>query len=155
MDIFSHWATNKRNDFFTHRNKKERQKNFYKARKTGIDTDTVLMYDIPTQKFESRPIAKIYGVVNMYRDQRNTENVDHLEQSLSQLESDAAQSIRNIHTALVESHQPEVRMKRRELEKIRKFIYLMHYRRVSLVDTYFDENDPDNRPMRDYMKHFS
>ena len=112
------------------------------------------MYDIPTQKFESRPLAKVYGVVNMYRDQRNIENVDHLEQSLARLERDASTSIRNIHNAL-ESHQPEIRMKRRELEGIRKFIYLMHYRRASLVSTYFDEDDPDNRSIRDYMKNFS
>lgn len=118
-----------------------------------MDTDTVLVYDILTQKFESGPISKVYGVVNMYRDQRNTGNVDHLEQSLSRLENNAAKTIRNIHSAL-ESHQPVIRMKRRELEGIRKFMYLMHYRRVSLVSTYFDENDPDNRSFRDYMKHF-
>ena len=135
------------------RNKKERQKNFHKARRTGIDTDTVLMYDIPSQKFESRPIAKVYGVVNMYRDQRNIDNVDHLEQSLARLEADAARTIRKIHTA-VEFRKPEIQMKRRELEAIRKFTYLMHYRRTSLVSTYFDENDPDNRPLRDYFKAF-
>ena len=112
------------------------------------------MYDIPTQKFESRPIGKVYGVINMYRDYRNTKNVDHIEESLSRLENDAAKIIRNIHTA-IESRQPEIRMKRRELEVIRKFTYLMHYRRTSLVSSYFDENDPDNRSMRDYMRKFS
>src|ERR1700678_2075664 len=102
------------------------------------------MYDIATQTFESRPIAKVYGVVNMYRDNRNSENANHLEQGLSRIEDDAARTMQNIHTALQYS-QSEIRLKRRELEVIRKFTYLMHYRRASLVSTYFDEEDPDNR----------
>ncbi len=132
------------------RNRKERQKNFYKARKTGVDNDTILVYDISTQTFESRPIAKAYGVINMYRDDRNAKNVHHLEQGLSQLENDAARVIRNIHTA-VGLGKNEIRMKRRELETIRKFVYIMHYRRTSLLSSYFDENDPDNRSLKDYL----
>ncbi|KAF8956861.1 hypothetical protein BDZ97DRAFT_1925028 [Flammula alnicola] len=65
------------------RNKKERQKNFHKARKTGIDKDTILVYDIPNQTFEPQPVGKVHGIINMYRDHRNTQNVDHLEQGLS------------------------------------------------------------------------
>jgi hypothetical protein len=45
-------------------------------------------------------------------------------------------------------------VKRKELETIRKFIYLMHYRRVSLLSSYFDENDPDNAPLKDYVQNF-
>ena len=45
-------------------------------------------------------------------------------------------------------------MKRKELEVIRKFIYLMHYRRTCFVSSYFDEDDPENMPIRDYMKNF-
>ena len=111
------------------------------------------MYDLATQTLEPRPLAKVYGDVNMYRDDRNTDNVDHLEQGLSRLENDAARTIRNIHSA-IESHQQRIRMKRKELETIRKFTYLMHYRRTSFVSSYFDENDPENFPLRDYMKNF-
>lgn len=111
------------------------------------------MYDITTQTLEPRPIAKVYGDINLYRDDRNAENVDHLEQGLSRLENDAARTIRNIHSA-IESRQQKIMMKRKELEAIRKFIYLMHYRRTSFVSSYFDENDPENMPLRDYMKNF-
>jgi hypothetical protein len=55
------------------RNRKERQKNFNKARKTGVDKDTILMYDVTTQTLEPRPIAKVYGDTNLYRDDRNAE----------------------------------------------------------------------------------
>ncbi|CAA7266199.1 unnamed protein product [Cyclocybe aegerita] len=110
-----------------------------------------MMYDVMTQTLEPRPIGKVYGIVNMYRDGRNADNVDHLEQGLARLENDAARTIRNIHSA-IEARQQEIRMKRRELEAIRKFTYLMHYRRTSLVSSYFDENDPDNKPIRDYLK---
>ena len=111
------------------------------------------MYDITTQTLEPRPIAKVYGDVNMYRDDRKVDNVDHLEQGLSRLENDAARTIKNIHSA-IESHQQNIRMKRKELEVIRKFIYLMHYRRTCFVSSYFDEDDPENMPIRDYMKNF-
>ncbi|KIM47161.1 hypothetical protein M413DRAFT_422925 [Hebeloma cylindrosporum] len=135
------------------RNRKERQKNFHKMRRTGVDTDTILMYDVTTQTLESRPIAKVYGDVNLYRDDRNADNVDHLEQGLSRLENDAARTIRNIHYA-IESHQQKIVMKRKELEAIRKFTYLMHYRRTCFVSSYFDENDPENMPLRDWAKNF-
>ena len=135
------------------RNRKERQKNFNKARRTGVDKDTILMYDITTQTLEPRPIAKVYGDTNLYRDDRNAENVDHLEQGLSRLENDAARTIRNIHFAIESRHQ-KIPMKRKELEAIRKFTYLMHYRRTSFVSSYFDENDPENMPLRDYLKNF-
>ena len=135
------------------RNKKERQKIFRKARRTGVDSDTIVMYDVSTQSLEPRPIAKVYGDVNMYRDDRKVDNVDHLEQGLSRLENDAARTIKNIHSA-IESHQHSIRMKRKELEVIRKFIYLMHYRRTCFVSSYFDEDDPENKAIRDYMKNF-
>ncbi|KAF8959794.1 hypothetical protein BDZ97DRAFT_1704752 [Flammula alnicola] len=132
------------------RNKKERQKNFHKARKTGVDKDTILVYDIQAQKFEPRPIGKVHGIINLYRDQRNTQNVDHLEQGLSRLENDAARVIHRIHMA-TDAHNTVVTMKRKELETVRKFIYIMHYRQTHLVPSYFDGNDPENGPLRDYL----
>jgi hypothetical protein len=111
------------------------------------------MYDVTTQALEPRPISKVYGDVNLYRDDRNADNIDHLEQGLSRLENDAARIIRNIHSA-IESCQQKIMMKRKELEAIRKFTYLMHYRRTCFVSSYFDENDPESRTLRDYLKNF-
>jgi hypothetical protein len=111
------------------------------------------MYNVATQKLEPRPIAKAYGIVNMYRDDRNPENIDHLEQGLARLENGAAQSILHIHAAL-KAGRRQISMKRKELETIRKFVYLMHYRRVSLLSSYFDENDPQNAPLKDYFRSF-
>jgi hypothetical protein len=153
LQYVSSWVDNKRPTQLFYRNKKERQKNFRKARRTGVDTDTILMYDVATQTLEPRPIAKVYGDVNMYRDDRKVDNVDHLEQGLARLENDAARTIQNIHVA-IESHQRNIRMKRKELEAIRKFTYLMHYRQTCFVSSYFDEDDPENMPIRDYMKNF-
>ncbi|KAF5309372.1 hypothetical protein D9619_012307 [Psilocybe cf. subviscida] len=135
------------------RSKKQRQKDYHKARKTGVDQDVITVFDSGTQLLEQRPLAKEYGVINMYRDQRNPENVDHLEEALSKLENSAAKSIKGIHTA-IEGGKGEVKMLRKELEVIRKFVYIMHYRRTSLVPSYFDENDPDNSTMRDFYKAF-
>ncbi|KAF8968083.1 hypothetical protein BDZ97DRAFT_1655377, partial [Flammula alnicola] len=121
------------------------------ARKSGIDKDTILVYDIPNQTFEPQPVGKVHGIVNMYRDHRNTQNVDHLEQGLSRLENDAARVIRSIHQA-IDAKRDVVTMKRKELVTVRKFIYLMHYRRTSLIPSYFDENDPESGPLREYYK---
>lgn len=89
----------------------------------------------------------------MYRDDRNPQQVDHLEQGIARVENDAAKSISRIHTA-IEAGLPRITMKRRELESIRKFLYLMHYRRVSLLSSYFDENDPENASLKDYLQNF-
>ena len=86
----------------------------------------------------------------MYRDDRKVDKVDHLEQGLSRLENDAARIIQNIHS-VIESHQQNMRMKRKELEVIRKFTYLMHYRRTRFVSSCFDEDDPENMSIRDYI----
>ena len=86
----------------------------------------------------------------MYRDDRKVDNFDHLEQGLSRLENDAARIIQNIHSA-IESHQQNMRMKRKELEVIRKFTYPMHYRRTCFVSSCFDEDDPENMSIRDYI----
>lgn len=111
------------------------------------------MYNIATQTLEQRPVAKVYGIVNMYRDYHNSGDEDHLEQGLARLEGAAAKTILHFHDE-IKAGRHQLTMTRRELETIRKFVYLMHYRRVSLLSSYFDENDPDNAPLKDYMPNF-
>ena len=109
------------------------------------------MYDLETQTFlPDASIGRAFGVTNLYRDSSHVENVDHLEKALSVLEGNAAKAIKKIIKA-AEMNNPAFMTTRRELETIRKFIYVQHYRRVGLLSSYFDENDPDMACMREFM----
>ena len=109
------------------------------------------MYDLETQTFRpDASIGRAFGVTNLYRDSSHAENVDHLEKALSVLEGNAAKAIKKIIKA-AETNSPAFMTTRRELETIRKFIYVQHYRRVGLLSSYFDENDPDMASMREFM----
>ncbi|KAF5309394.1 hypothetical protein D9619_012311 [Psilocybe cf. subviscida] len=134
------------------RSKKRRQKDYRKAKRTGVDQDMITVFDSKTQVLEQRPLAKEYGVVNMYRDQRNPGNMNHLEEALSKLENSAAKLIKDMHSAVAEGKK--IKMKRKELEVIRKFVYILHYRRVSLRPSYFDGNDPDNASIKEFFESF-
>jgi len=99
---------------------------------------------------ELRSIGQVYGVRNLYRDCKNTDNVNAAERKLSVLEHKAAMVISDLHAAL---HTGKFSVKRRPLEDLRKFLYIMHYRSSRLADVYFDENHPENAPMRPWIIH--
>ncbi|KAF5318540.1 hypothetical protein D9619_010850 [Psilocybe cf. subviscida] len=131
------------------RSKKQGQKDYFESHKTGFSNDTVAVYDLKTQVLEQRPIPRTYGVINLHRDEQNPANVNHLEEALSRLENSAAKSIREIQEA-VNGGRVELKMSCKELETIRKFLYVMHYCRMSQIPSCFDEKDPDNMVMQDF-----
>lgn len=129
------------------RPKAERQRLF---RRTGIDPEYVYYWDVAKNTLELRSIGQVYGVRNLYQDCKNTDNVNAAERKLSVLEHKAAMVISDLHAALPTGR---FSVKRRPLEDLRKFLYVMHYRSSRLVDVYFDENHPDNVPMRPWIIH--
>ncbi len=82
-----------------------------------------------------RSIGKIYGKKNLYRDASNLSNVNEVEEKLSLLEREAALIIANLHSELP---RRKITLKRRDLDILRKFMFVMHYRNVG--STYFDPN---------------
>lgn len=130
------------------RSKKERRKQF---RKTRAADENVRFYDIPAQALDIRPIARVYGVTDLYKDIRNPENVFAVEEKLSVLESGAAQVIAGLHDAL---HKGTLSIKRKAVDTLRKFMFLMHYRNQALSGTYFQHDHPDNLWSRDWISNY-
>ncbi|KAI6169771.1 hypothetical protein EDD17DRAFT_1463334, partial [Pisolithus thermaeus] len=116
------------------RSKAERRRFF---RKTGVDPEYVHYWDVAQGTLDVRPIGQVFGTQNLYRDCKNTENVNAIEQKLSMLEGRAAAVIGNLHTALPTN---KFSVKRRQLEDLRKFLFIMQYRNVAIKDSYFDED---------------
>ncbi|KAG1821499.1 hypothetical protein EV424DRAFT_1400323 [Suillus variegatus] len=130
------------------RSKTERQQEF---RRTGVDPEYVHYYDIATGSLDIRPIGKVYGVPNVYQDVRDTQNINKVEEKLADLERHAASIIMDLHEALP---QGTFTLKRRSLELLRKFLFIMHYRNVSYSGTYFQADHPENAGGRQWIESF-
>jgi len=115
-------------------------------KKTGVDPCTVKFYDVGDETLSTRSIGKVYGVTNLYRDARNIEDVNEIEKKLSSLESAAATIIRNLHNGLSDSDisNATFSISREETETLRKFLFIMHFRKERLATSVFDPEHPDN-----------
>lgn len=131
------------------RTKRQRTLSFRKAQKTGVDVESIFFYDVTTEALQMRPVAKVYGRTNLYRDVKDLSDVNHLEAKFSRLENDASLVIRSIHSS-IPSHK--FTMTRKELALLRKFIFLMHYRNDAVSHTYFQEDHPENAPFCDWIR---
>ncbi|KAK0495822.1 hypothetical protein EDD18DRAFT_1167537 [Armillaria luteobubalina] len=107
-------------------------------RRSGADPDQVLYYDVASGSLDERSVGKIYGKKNLYRDASNLSNVNEVEEKLSLLERDAALIIAALHSELP---RRTVTLKRRDVDILRKFMFVSHYRIAG--STYFD---PDLSP---------
>ncbi|GLB45337.1 putative protein of unknown function (DUF4238) [Lyophyllum shimeji] len=128
------------------KSRRERNKEYRKFR--FVD-ERVWFYDIEHGTLEPRLIAGVYGVTNLYRDVRNASDVDEVEKKLSVLEEKAAQILQSIHRSIdVNNAEPTLSIVREDLEKFRKFLFLMHYRNEALSLSYFSPTHPENSPIR-------
>ncbi|KAK0225438.1 hypothetical protein IW262DRAFT_1266129 [Armillaria fumosa] len=116
------------------KSKAERLKEY---RQTGVDPDHVFYYDLASGSLDVRSIGTIYGLKNLYRDVSNPSNVNELEEKLSVLERDAAGIIDGLHSCLVDGRAI---LKRHDLERLRKFLFIMHYRNCGR--SYFNPDHP-------------
>ncbi|SJL11237.1 uncharacterized protein ARMOST_14640 [Armillaria ostoyae] len=118
--------------------RKTRAERTKEYRRTGVDPEYVLYYDLASGSLDIRPIGDVYGVMNLYRDASNPSNVNELEEKLSILERDASVVIGTLHSDLASGKST---LKRLDVERLRKFLYVMHYR--NLGGSYFDPDHPD------------
>ncbi|KAF4610670.1 hypothetical protein D9613_007315 [Agrocybe pediades] len=100
---------------------------------------------------ENRPIAKIFGRTNLYRDPRNPLDADHPEHEFSMLEQRASDILRRLTNS---ASSQKFALSRQELATLRKFIFLMHFRNDAISSTYFKETDPANAPLADWISHY-
>ncbi|KAK0213249.1 hypothetical protein DFS33DRAFT_1269862 [Desarmillaria ectypa] len=114
--------------------KEEREKEY---RRTGVDPEYVLYYDLASGSLDVRPIGSVYGLKNLYRDASNPSNANELERKLSVLESGASVVIEKLHANLASG---KATLERHNVERLRKFLFVMHYR--NLGGSYFDPDHP-------------
>jgi len=70
--------------------------------------------------------------------------VNEIEEKLAVLEKDASKVIADLHDALARG---TFDLKRRSVDRLRKFLFVMHYRHSMLSDTYFGD-EPCTREWR-------
>ncbi|RXW18822.1 hypothetical protein EST38_g7021 [Candolleomyces aberdarensis] len=131
--------------------KEQRQRGARKPRKNGqSDSETVLAFNMRSRLIESVPIATAFGVMNFYQDVSNQEDLERL----SELEGEAARVIRELHIAAGrQSSNQTFTLPRSDLQLLRKFIFLMHYRSSAPERTYYQENHPRNALIRHWIRH--
>ncbi|KIP09183.1 hypothetical protein PHLGIDRAFT_103165 [Phlebiopsis gigantea 11061_1 CR5-6] len=113
-----------------------------RKRRRQIPQDYLYYYNIDTREVELRAIATVYGSTNLYKDEHNTNDVMELEKKLSLLENKAARVISNIHKTIGASST--VKLRRGEVEDLRRFLFIMHYRGEVVSHNYFKEDHPEN-----------
>ncbi|KAG7446693.1 uncharacterized protein BT62DRAFT_894361, partial [Guyanagaster necrorhizus] len=127
--------------------KTERQKEW---RRTHVDPDHVLYYDLASGSLDVRSIGSIYGLKNLYKDASNPSNANELEEKLSFLEQDASVVINDLHSNLASGNAT---LKRRDVERLRKFMFVMHYRNQG--GSYFDADHPRGGPtIRQWLERY-
>ncbi|KAJ3554457.1 hypothetical protein NP233_g12418 [Leucocoprinus birnbaumii] len=128
--------------------KKQRSRDYLKSRK-GIETELLHVYDLSTRSLRSLPVSKAFGEVNLYADSSNTVNLNHVEKKLALLENQAAQTVADIRGAMPRG---TFSLTRCSLEVLRKFVFVMHYRKPDVQASYFDETKEEN--MKDWVKRY-
>ncbi|KAI5120003.1 hypothetical protein M0805_008464 [Coniferiporia weirii] len=129
--------------------RKKKAQRIKEYRRTGVDPDEILVYDMATKTLGLRSVGSVFGVQNLYRDIRDTQDVNALEHKLSILENKAAIIIKRLHEDLCKG---ESSLTRGELEDFRKFLFLMHYRNAALSHSYFEPTHPGNANSRNHIE---
>ncbi|KAF8586525.1 hypothetical protein K439DRAFT_1386994 [Ramaria rubella] len=125
-----------------------------KQSKKGSVNEEVRFYSIADGTLSARPIGTVYGVQDLYRDVRNMQDANELEKKLSVLEYAAARVIQDIHRTIDDADPGTFTCSREDLEKLRKFLFIMHYRNDALSLSYFQADHPENAPIRERIQKF-
>ena len=108
---------------------------------SGVHPEYIHYWDAANDTLDLRSTTQVYSVQNLYRDCKNTENVNVVEEKLAALERKAADVTKELLEALPTD---KFSVKRRSLEDLLKFLFIIRYRLAVLKDNCFDENLPDN-----------
>ncbi|CAG8457637.1 11959_t:CDS:1 [Diversispora eburnea] len=110
-------------------------KKFWKKRREEL----LQTYDRIVDELEFSLISKTYGCKNMYKD-FNHEDAENVEKKLAKLEGQSSKVIRDIIE--VSEREIHITLLRKDLEDLRKFLFIMNYRnpyrRIQYTDKIFD-----------------
>ncbi|KAF5359240.1 hypothetical protein D9756_003522 [Leucocoprinus leucothites] len=128
---------------------KQRSKDNWKAKKKGIETELINVYDLSAKTLQSLSISKSFGEINLYTDLANAVNFQHVEEKLSRLENEASQAVAAIHAA---TSRGSFTLTRHELGVLRKFVFIMHFRKPTIQAAYFGENR--EKSLEDWIRRY-
>jgi hypothetical protein len=139
----------------TTKQKRKRKKNKGQNRpRNGF----VKYYDIENQTIETRPIAEVYGHINLYTLDSDNEGRDpnYIEVALAKLEGKAASICKRIQDAQ-QAGKSTFSLSRAEKDDVlRKFLYIMLYRSGIFRDKYYtnieDYQGSDKPQIVDFMQ---
>lgn len=92
-----------------------------------------------TGEINESPVAKTFGLTDMYRDFAEASNQHYLEMQLSRLESHAGRIVSKLKKSL-EAGEPEVWLSRPERNNLRKFAFIMKYRGSRFHTRFYHQN---------------
>lgn len=107
-------------------------------------------------KITETPVAKTFGMIDMYRDPTASSKQHQIEEELSILESRAGEVISTIRKAF-EAGKKEIWINRTQRDVLRKFLFIMKYRNKGFHQRYFHQTaeeycENDKEKMMKYMK---
>ena len=124
-----------------------------KARKQGLpDPESVEVFNMAERSVKRVAIGGIFGLLDFYEDVHRTDDARHLEKKLGKLEDQAARIIERLHAASAQPGSRKFTITRSELQVLRKFIFIMHYRSNAVDKTYFQEDHPNNISLRNWIR---
>jgi Protein of unknown function (DUF4238) len=92
-----------------------------------------------TAEIIETPVARTFGLTDMYRDFANASNQHYLEEQLSKLESRAGMVVSKILKSL-EAGDKEVWIPRSDRDILRKFLFIMKYRNSGMHKRFGHQN---------------
>lgn len=124
--------------------------------------DMLNAIDLPGDRAElvEIPAKKTFGIRDLYLDPKNQQNVQHIEELLGLLEGRAARVINKIRDRferLSPATNNQVTLTRDEKDTLRKFLFVMRYRRTNIkqdhdIETLDDYAGPDKEELAAYMQ---
>jgi hypothetical protein len=111
--------------------------------------------DLERSVLTQRPVSTEFALVNMYRDPGFDENPYHLEKKLANLEGQVSSIVQRACGRF--SQNLTLELDRTELDRLRKFLFLMKYRNSGMFDRYNHDNvdqyqADDRERMMSYME---
>ncbi|KFY15537.1 hypothetical protein V492_01919 [Pseudogymnoascus sp. VKM F-4246] len=103
----------------------------------------------------SRKIARTFGVQDLYADATNSTDTEHIEGLLGTLEDQASEIIAQVRSKHLEGSKL-ITLKRAEKDVLRKFLFIMKYRRPDVRDKYAcsieDFDGIEKEALQEYMQ---
>lgn len=128
--------------------------------KDGYFPDEPMLYAINLAEASAElietPVARTFGLTDMYRDFTDASNQHYLEEQLSRLESNAGRIISTIRKSF-EAGEPDVWITRADRDLLRKFLFIMKYRGSTAHKRFYHENAEgysadDKEKLVEYMR---